>query len=76
MSIESFFVLSRCHVTVAGACHAPEFPSLPGANFIEVVAGTGATTDAVPKVMDQGYTSYTFTDVSTGFFLPADERFG
>lgn len=48
----------------------------PGANILEVGAGTGATTDAVLKVIDQGYASYTFTDISTGFFLPAEERFG
>lgn len=48
----------------------------PGTNILEVGAGTGASTDAVLKVIGQGYASYTFTDISSGFFLPAEERFG
>lgn len=48
----------------------------PDAHILEVGAGTGATTEAVLRAIDQGYASYTFTDVSSGFFLPAEERFG
>ncbi|KAL8724801.1 MAG: hypothetical protein Q9166_007747 [cf. Caloplaca sp. 2 TL-2023] len=48
------------------------FPSL---NLFEVGAGTGATTSAVLREIRDTYTSYTFTDVSSGFFVAAEERF-
>ncbi|KAI1117994.1 hypothetical protein F5Y14DRAFT_293895 [Nemania sp. NC0429] len=47
----------------------------PGLNILEVGAGTGATTSLVLRALDNVYSSYTFTDVSSGFFLPAEERF-
>lgn len=48
------------------------FPSL---NIFEVGAGTGATTSAVLREIGDTYTSYTFTDISSGFFMAAEERF-
>ncbi|KAI1170818.1 polyketide synthase [Nemania sp. FL0916] len=47
----------------------------PGLNILEVGAGTGATTSLVLRAMEGAYSSYTFTDISSGFFLPAEERF-
>jgi len=51
---------------------AHRFPSL---NIFEVGAGTGATTSAVLREIGDTYTSYTFTDISSGFFMAAEERF-
>lgn len=48
------------------------FPSL---KLFEVGAGTGATTSAVFREIGDTYASYTFTDISSGFFLAAEERF-
>lgn len=48
------------------------FPSL---NIFEVGAGTGATTSAVLREIGSTYTSYAFTDISSGFFIDAEERF-
>lgn len=48
------------------------FPSL---NIFEVGAGTGATTSVVLREIGDDYTSYTFTDISSGFFMAAEERF-
>ncbi|KAB8230052.1 uncharacterized protein BDW43DRAFT_170617 [Aspergillus alliaceus] len=48
----------------------------PGLNIFEVGAGTGATTSAVLDALNGGYASYTFTDISSGFFMAAEERFG
>ncbi|KAL8770428.1 MAG: hypothetical protein Q9209_003854 [Squamulea sp. 1 TL-2023] len=47
----------------------------PGLNIFEVGAGTGATTSAVLRELGDTYTSYTFTDISSGFFIDAEERF-
>ncbi|KAG6365507.1 hypothetical protein INS49_007118 [Diaporthe citri] len=46
----------------------------PGANILEIGAGIGTTTGAVLETKFQGYSSSTFTDVSTSLFLPDDER--
>ncbi|KAJ5928233.1 hypothetical protein N7466_007189 [Penicillium verhagenii] len=48
----------------------------PGLNIFEVGAGTGATTSAVLDALEGRYASYTFTDISSGFFMAAEERFG
>ncbi|CAG8085918.1 unnamed protein product [Penicillium olsonii] len=48
----------------------------PGVNIFEVGAGTGATTSAVLDALEGRYASYTFTDISSGFFMAAEERFG
>jgi hybrid polyketide synthase/nonribosomal peptide synthetase ACE1 len=45
-------------------------------NILEIGAGTGATTSAVLRALDGAYASYTFTDISSRFFLPAEEEFG
>jgi acyl transferase domain-containing protein/phospholipid N-methyltransferase/NADP-dependent 3-hydroxy acid dehydrogenase YdfG len=47
----------------------------PSLNIIEVGAGTGATTSAVLREIGDTYASYTFTDISSGFFMAAEERF-
>ncbi|KAK3934578.1 polyketide synthase [Diplogelasinospora grovesii] len=48
----------------------------PGLRILEVGAGTGATTSLVLRALDGAYASYTFTDISSAFFLPAEELFG
>ncbi|GAP88125.1 putative polyketide synthase [Rosellinia necatrix] len=47
----------------------------PHLRILEIGAGTGATTDVVLRGLDTFY-SYTYTDVSAGFFPAAKERFG
>ncbi|THY17835.1 hypothetical protein D6D00_08357 [Aureobasidium pullulans] len=46
----------------------------PRANFLEVGAGTGGTTKGILNAIGNSYDSYTFTDISTGFFEKASER--
>ncbi|KAH7408173.1 lovastatin nonaketide synthase [Phaeosphaeria sp. MPI-PUGE-AT-0046c] len=48
---------------------------LPRARILEIGAGTGATTQKVLEAIDGAFTSYTYTDVSAGFFEKAAERF-
>ncbi|RYP60584.1 hypothetical protein DL770_009960 [Monosporascus sp. CRB-9-2] len=45
-------------------------------NILEIGAGTGATTSAVLRALGEAYASYTFTDISSGFFLSTEEEFG
>jgi acyl transferase domain-containing protein/NADPH:quinone reductase-like Zn-dependent oxidoreductase/ubiquinone/menaquinone biosynthesis C-methylase UbiE len=52
----------------------------PGMKFLEVGAGTGATTTRMLSVLDRPdcgtrYSTYTFTDISASFFSKAKERF-
>ncbi|KAI0877791.1 hypothetical protein GGS24DRAFT_487640 [Hypoxylon argillaceum] len=47
----------------------------PHLRVLEIGAGTGATTDVVLRGLETFY-SYTYTDVSAGFFPAAKERFG
>ncbi|KAH0529049.1 hypothetical protein TsFJ059_003849 [Trichoderma semiorbis] len=47
----------------------------PQAVVLEIGAGTGGTTRSVFDAIDKAYSSYTFTDISTGFFENAEERF-
>jgi ubiquinone/menaquinone biosynthesis C-methylase UbiE len=46
----------------------------PGMNIIEVGAGTGGSTAAILALLGNAYASYTFTDISSGFFERAGER--
>ncbi|KAK4205028.1 hypothetical protein QBC40DRAFT_261048 [Triangularia verruculosa] len=47
----------------------------PRMNFIEIGAGTGSSTQAVLDALGNAYSSYTFTDISSGFFEKAAARF-
>lgn len=47
----------------------------PYMNILEIGAGTGSATKAVVKEIGQQYSSYTYTDISTGFFHEAAELF-
>lgn len=42
---------------------------------MEIGAGTGATTSSVIDAIGGAYASYTFTDISSGFFEAAEDRF-
>ena len=52
----------------------------PGINILEIGAGTGGTTQSLLRFLTDGneslprFGSYTFTDISTGFFEGAQER--
>ncbi|KAI0476063.1 hypothetical protein GGR56DRAFT_674565 [Xylariaceae sp. FL0804] len=48
----------------------------PHMRIIEVGAGTGGTTQAVLDAIGKQYASYTYTDISTGFFENARDIFG
>ncbi|KAF1948158.1 ketoacyl-synt-domain-containing protein [Byssothecium circinans] len=48
---------------------------LPRAKILEIGAGTGGTTYSVLEAIDGAFASYTYTDVSSGFFEKAVERF-
>lgn len=47
----------------------------PRMKVLEVGAGTGGTTRAVLSALGGQYTSYTYTDISAGFFEPAKAKF-
>ena len=47
----------------------------PALNIFEIGAGTGATTASVLRALGGTFSSYTFTDISNGFFMSAEERF-
>ncbi|KAI5919279.1 hypothetical protein F4810DRAFT_714627 [Camillea tinctor] len=47
----------------------------PRLNFIEIGAGTGSSTQAVFDALEGAYSSYTYTDISSGFFENAAARF-
>ncbi|KAL4910013.1 hypothetical protein BDW74DRAFT_186292 [Aspergillus multicolor] len=46
----------------------------PRMDIFEIGAGTGSTTEAVLGSIGDHYSSYTYTDVSAGFFLKAQEH--
>lgn len=48
----------------------------PRINILEIGAGTGATTSKVLEVIGSAYGSYTYTDISAGFFETAVCKFG
>ncbi|PTB61706.1 polyketide synthase [Trichoderma citrinoviride] len=47
----------------------------PRARILEIGAGTGGTSWSVLNCIDDAYESYTYTDVSSGFFHLAEEKF-
>ncbi|KAH0565584.1 putative Hybrid PKS-NRPS biosynthetic cluster [Trichoglossum hirsutum] len=47
----------------------------PHMKILELGAGTGGTTASVLRALGGAFSSYTFTDVSTGFFEKAREQF-
>lgn len=57
----------------------PLFEAIPEGKtlrVLEVGAGTGSTTEAVLSLLPDGRFDYLFTDISAGFFGPAEARFG
>lgn len=51
---------------------ANRFPQM---NIIEIGAGTGGTTKGIVAALDKAFASYTFTDISSGFFPAAQQTF-
>lgn len=47
----------------------------PQASILEVGAGTGGTTRKIMDTAGVSFSSYTYTDISTGFFEKASEKF-
>ncbi|CAG8976335.1 hypothetical protein HYALB_00005742 [Hymenoscyphus albidus] len=47
----------------------------PQTNILEIGAGTGGATKSALKEMGEAFTSYTFTDISPGFFENAQQVF-
>ena len=47
----------------------------PRARILEIGAGTGGTTRSVLDAIGNAYSSYTYTDISAGFFEKAGEKF-
>ena len=47
----------------------------PHMNILEIGAGTGGATKAILGELRNAFTSYTYTDISSGFFKTARERF-
>jgi SAM-dependent methyltransferase len=46
----------------------------PHMNILEIGAGTGGVTGGILEKLDTAFTSYTYTDISSGFFEKAQER--
>jgi aspyridone synthetase (hybrid polyketide synthase/nonribosomal peptide synthetase) len=47
----------------------------PRLKILEIGAGTGGTTEHVFDAIDSKFSTYTYTDISSGFFEKASERF-
>ncbi|KGO48676.1 Acyl transferase/acyl hydrolase/lysophospholipase [Penicillium expansum] len=47
----------------------------PHMNILEIGSGTGGATDMVLKRLNGAFSSYTYTDISSGFFEKAEEKF-
>jgi hybrid polyketide synthase/nonribosomal peptide synthetase ACE1 len=47
----------------------------PHMRILEIGAGTGGATHSILPALDGAFSSYTFTDISAGFFERAQERF-
>ncbi|SPO07536.1 related to polyketide synthase [Cephalotrichum gorgonifer] len=47
----------------------------PHLNVLEIGAGTGGATDMVFQQLQESFTSYTYTDISSGFFENAQTKF-
>lgn len=47
----------------------------PRMDILEIGAGTGAATSAVLDEVGDSFSTYTFTDISSGFFAQAQEKF-
>lgn len=47
----------------------------PRAKILEIGAGTGGTSWSILNAIENGYDSYTYTDISAGFFPNAKEKF-
>ncbi|KAK2794337.1 Type I Iterative PKS [Onygenales sp. PD_12] len=47
----------------------------PQMKILEIGAGTGGSTQAILPALGNAFSSYTFTDVSSGFFERAEEKF-
>ncbi|KAG6356925.1 hypothetical protein INS49_014800 [Diaporthe citri] len=47
----------------------------PGISILEIGAGTGGTTRSILDAIGTSFASYTYTDISPGFFKNADEKF-
>lgn len=47
----------------------------PGMNVLEVGAGTGGATKVILRELDDAFSTYTYTDISAGFFAQAQEVF-
>ncbi|KAJ5429252.1 hypothetical protein N7491_006268, partial [Penicillium cf. griseofulvum] len=47
----------------------------PGMHILEIGAGTGASTKTILPEVGSAFGTYTFTDLSSGFFPEAEERF-
>ncbi|KAM5464445.1 Type I Iterative PKS [Microsporum audouinii] len=47
----------------------------PRMNIIEIGAGTGGSTRMILPTLDKAFSTYTFTDISSGFFEAAEKRF-
>ncbi|MBE2181581.1 MAG: SDR family NAD(P)-dependent oxidoreductase [Chthoniobacterales bacterium] len=53
---------------------ASALPDGRGLRILEVGAGTGALASYILPVIERGVHKYVFSDVSTGFFLPAQQK--
>ncbi|KAI1177826.1 putative polyketide synthase [Nemania sp. FL0916] len=77
-------LLNRYYVEAMGLIDATNFLSrtisqivhrYPRMNILEIGAGTGGATKAITRDIGRTFASYTFTDISTGFFEKAQEVF-
>ncbi|KAK0670981.1 hypothetical protein QBC41DRAFT_335518 [Cercophora samala] len=63
---------SNSRIAAAASQIVHRYPHL---RFLEIGAGTGSATNAILSSISDKFSSYTFTDISSGFFEQARERF-
>ncbi|OAA53529.1 Beta-ketoacyl synthase [Cordyceps fumosorosea ARSEF 2679] len=66
--------MQQVNIFLANAVKEISF-KFPRCKILEIGAGTGATTSAVLHALDDAFDTYTYTDLSVGFFETAMERF-
>lgn len=61
-----------CNLTATARQIAHRHPAM---NVLEIGAGTGGATKSILRELDEAFASYTYTDISAGFFEKAKEVF-
>ncbi|KAF7169928.1 hypothetical protein CNMCM5623_002479 [Aspergillus felis] len=77
--LNDFYVVAHgmpCYTKYLAAVASQISHRYPHMNVLEIGAGTGGATKSFLKELGEGFSTYTFTDISSGFFEKASQVFG